>query len=191
MAVHRDLKDKEKTQVWAQTLLNLPNFYVLDTETTGVGKQDEAVQIAVIDKQGRTVIDTLIKPTKPCPQGAINVHGITNDMLKDAPTWVDVYIELSAKLAASTIVAYNMDFDWRILLQTSKLYGLPLFGAVKRHCAMIEYARYRGSWDIQKRSYRWHKLSDACKFQHIKVENAHNALGDVRMTLELIRCMAG
>jgi DNA polymerase III subunit epsilon len=189
MPAHRNLRDKEKIQDWAKSLFRLPNFYIIDTETTGVGKSDEAIQIGIIDKHGKTVIDTLVKPTRPVSAGASAVNGISNSMLADAPTFDELYVKLSSVLAASVLVAYNMEFDWRILQQTSAKYGLPLFNVKTKHCAMIQYAQYYGMWSISKQQYSWQKLSNACTQQKIAVVDAHSALGDVRMTLALMEKM--
>lgn len=190
MAGHYNPRDKERAQEWARTLFRAKNFYVLDTETTGLDKRDEIVQIGIIDKHGSTILNTLVKPTRPVTAQVIAVHGITNDMLRDAPPFSELYVKLSALLAGQTLVAYNMDFDWRMLAQTAALYGLPNVFTGPRHCAMKEYAKYRGQFDLKKRGYRWYSLSEACKQQRIKVENAHDALGDVLMTLALIKKMA-
>jgi len=190
MTAHRNPRDRTTVQEWARALFLERNFYVLDTETTGVGKRDQVVQIGVIDKNGEVVLDTQVKPTQRVPQGAIDVHGITNEMLVEAPTFADVYTTLSIKLAGAPIVAYNMDFDWRLLQQTSTLYKLPLLRVGKRHCAMKQYAKFRGNWNNQRRSYKWHSLSNAATYEKITVVDAHSALGDVRMTLKLIERMA-
>jgi DNA polymerase III epsilon subunit-like protein len=188
MARHSNPPDRAKVQAWAQSLFALPNFYILDTETTGLDKTDEVVQIGIIDKNGEIILDTLVKPSKPVPFQATNIHGITNEMLADAPTLDDIYVSLSAKLAGTPLVAYNMDFDWRLLSQTVTRYQLPLFRTGKRHCAMKQYAKFRGVKG--KRGYRWHKLGDAATYEKITVKNAHSALGDVIMTLELMKKMA-
>lgn len=180
--------DCAKVQEWAQSLFALPNFYILDTETTGLGNRDEVVQIGIINKNGDIVLDTLVRPTKPVPREAINIHGISNEMLADAPTFDDVYVTLSARLAGMPLVAYNMDFDWRLLSQTVMNYQLPMFRTGKRHCAMKQYAQYRGVKG--SRGYKWHKLGDAAKYEKITVKDAHSALGDVIMTLELMKKMA-
>jgi DNA polymerase-3 subunit epsilon len=190
MAAHRNPRDRAKVQEWARALFAERNFYVIDTETTGIGKRDEVVQIGVIDKNGEVVLDTLVKPTQRVPQGAINVHGISNEMLVEAPTFADVYTMLSMKLAGAPLVAYNMDFDWRILQQTATLYKLPMLRVGKRHCAMKQYAAFRGVWNLKRRSYTWHSLSKAATYEKITVVDAHSALGDVRMTLKLIERMA-
>ncbi len=187
---HPSPQDKTKSILWARDLFEQHNFYVLDTETTGVGVNDEIVQLGIVDKNGQTVMNTLIKPTLPIPAGASNVHGIYDKDVQNAPTLDDVYVSLSSTLAGGVVIAYNMDFDWRMLDQTIKVYQLPLFRVSKKHCAMKEYARFRGVKNPRYGDYKWHKLSDACRQEGLPVENAHDALGDVQMTLTLIRKMA-
>ena len=185
---HSNPRDKAAVQQWARDLYNLPNFYVIDTETSGVDKSSEVVQIGVIDKYGDVVIDTLLKPTKRISQQVINVHGITNEMLATAPALEDLYTTLSIKLSGVPLIAYNMDFDWRLLQQTFALRKLPMFRSGTRHCAMKQYAQFNGKRG--KRGYKWHKLSIAAEQEQVVVKDAHTALGDVRMTLGLIRRMA-
>ncbi len=187
---HRNPRDRAKVQEWARALFASRNFYILDTETTGIGKGDEIVQIGVIDKHGDVVLDTLVKPTQPVPLGATEVHGLNDAMLAQAPTFADVYTTLSMKLAGAPLVAYNMDFDWRMLKQTTGLYKLPMLRTGVRHCAMKQYAAFRGVWNNRRGSYTWHSLSKAAAYEKITVIDAHSALGDVRMTLKLIERMA-
>jgi DNA polymerase III subunit epsilon len=190
MAGHYNPRDKDKTQEWARALFKLDNFYVLDTETTGLKQTDEIVQVGIVDKQGKTIFNSLVKPTKPVPRDAMAIHGISNEMLVNAPPFSELYVKLSSILAGQPLIAYNMEFDWRMLAQTNALYKLPNFFTGARHCAMLEYARYKGQFDLQRRTYRYYSLSQACKQQRIVVENAHDALGDVRLTLALMRKMA-
>jgi len=188
MARHTNPRDKAVVQEWARQLFALPNFYVIDTETTGFRNSDEVVQIGVIDKHGEVVIDTLVKPTQRLSQTVIDIHGISNEMLVDAPGLEDLYTELSIKLAGVPLVAYNMDFDWRLMQQTFAIRKLPIFSSGKRHCAMKQYAQFRGQRG--NRGYKWHKLGMAASYEKIEVKDAHTALGDVRMTLALMQRMA-
>jgi DNA polymerase-3 subunit epsilon len=182
-------RDKEKVQSWARELFE-SGFYVLDTETTGLGARDEIVQIGIVDQNGRTVLNTLVKPMQPIPGPASAIHGIYDADVISAPDFVDLYVTLSSTLAGMPMVAYNVDFDWRMLLQSAGRYGLPPLRTGMRHCAMKQYARYKGQKNANG-GYRWHKLAVAAKQERIKIENAHDALGDCRMTLALIYKMAG
>lgn len=188
MARHSNPRDKTAVQDWARQLFELPNFYVIDTETSGIGKGDEVVQIGVIDKYGEVVLDTLVKPTKPLSQKVISIHGITNERLASAPQLEDLYTDLSIKLAGTALIAYNMDFDWRLLQQTFSMRKLPIFRSGERHCAMKSYAKYRGVRG--KYGYKWHKLGVAASYEAIQVKDAHTALGDVKMTLALLQKIA-
>ena len=118
MARHTNPRDKSVAQDWARQLFALPDFYVIDTETTGFRNSDEVVQIGVINKNGDIILNTLVKPTQRLSREVIAIHGITNEVLADAPLLQDLYTDLSIKLAGVPLVAYNMDFDWRLLKQT-------------------------------------------------------------------------
>ena len=75
-------KDRQATIDWAQALLRDPSRWVmLDTETTGLGEADEIVQIAVISPSGETLINSLLRPSKPIPRGILDA-----DMRKSRST---------------------------------------------------------------------------------------------------------
>lgn len=50
----------------------------LDTETTGLGSTDEIIEISIIDDDGSTLLETLVKPSQPIPADSTRVHGITD-----------------------------------------------------------------------------------------------------------------
>ena len=189
MARHYNPSHRRQAIQWAQNLL-ARNFYVLDTETTGLGERDEIIQIGIVDAGGNAVLDQLIRPSIPIPPGAARVHGITDDDVVNSPIFSSLYIKLSSLLAGETVIAYNMDFDWRMLQQTGARYRLPDIRTGKRDCAMKQYAKFKGKRSGQGRGYRWHKLTSAVAQESITPRNAHNALGDALMTLELVRKMA-
>ena len=187
---HLNPLDRDKARQWARDLLALRNFYVLDTETTGIDLRAEAVQIGIVDKDGHTVLDTLVRPKRPIPPEAQALHGISDAMVRNKPSFADLYAQLSSLLVGEVLVAYNMDFDWRILQQSGAPYGLPVLRPQAQHCVMKQYAVFWGQKKAGYSNYRWYKLAEAAVQQSIPVENAHSALGDVRMTLALIYKMA-
>ena len=69
----------------------LLNCAILDTETTGLYDDAEIVEISIIDENGGVLLDTLVKPLKPIPAEATAIHGITNEMVATAPTWVAIH----------------------------------------------------------------------------------------------------
>ena len=75
-------------KVAAQTAFGLlqNDFVILDTETTGLDSTARIVSLAMIDREGRALVDTLINPGRPIPRDATAIHGITDDDVMDAPT---------------------------------------------------------------------------------------------------------
>ena len=173
------------------------NALILDTETTGLGDDAEVVELAVIDCAGAVLLDTLVRPSGPVPAEAAAIHGITDAMLADAPTWSEIHARFCDLVEGRQVVIYSREFDTRVITQTARRYGLPapqgfdlaLDGSAV-HCAMQAYAEFRGEWSAEKGQYRWQKLSAAAAQQGVTVTNAHRALGDCLMTLGVVRAMA-
>ena len=173
------------------------NALILDTETTGLGDDAEVVELALIDCAGAVLLDTLVRPSGPVPAEAAAIHGITDAMLADAPTWSEIHARFCDLVEGRQVVIYSREFDTRVITQTARRYGLPApqgFDLVldpgRIHCAMQAYAEFRGEWSAEKGRYRWQKLSAAAAQQGVTVTNAHRALGDCLMTLGVVRAMA-
>jgi DNA polymerase-3 subunit epsilon len=198
LSVEKDPNQKEDNMSqqleWFLSAARRRDFLVLDTETTGLS-DGEVCQIAVIDASGNTLLDTLVKPTRPIPSDASRIHGITDEMVKDAPDWLNVSLQLDKLLKNRRVMVYNKAYDYRILLNCDDLCGRGLNGQWKRHsmwdCVMLAYAEFYGDWNDYRKSYRWQKLADAATQQKVTVENVHSALGDCLMTLGVINAMIG
>jgi len=98
-------------------------YAVIDTETTGVGKDDRVCEIAVIFLDHKMkVLDsfcTLINPM--VPNRASHINGLTDEMIAKAPQpiAVDRYlVRLFSHYRVTTIVGHNVSFDIRMLKQT-------------------------------------------------------------------------
>jgi DNA polymerase-3 subunit epsilon len=190
MLTHHNPIHRAEVIQWAQGLMSRKNFYVLDTETTGAGKGDEIVQIGIVDKYGTVIMNQLVRPSQPIPAVVSAIHGIYDEDVEESPSYMSVYVELSKVLAGEVVIAYNMDFDWRMLQQSGMKYRLPDIRTGARDCAMKQYAKFNGKWNSKYRSYVWHKLVNAVAQEGLVAENAHDAVGDVQMTLSLIHKIA-
>jgi len=168
-------------------------FYVLDTETTGLGHTAEICQIAVIDSSGGVLMNTLVKPVNPMGYGAMDVHGITDEMVAGAPTWDAVSYVLEAIISGQNVIIYNAVFDRKMMEQSSEQAYLPKVewkNIAKFHCAMLAFAEIYGDWNKFLQSYRWQKLATAAKYYNIPVSDAHHALIDCLTTLAVCKAMA-
>ncbi|KVN19062.1 MULTISPECIES: 3'-5' exonuclease [unclassified Burkholderia] len=98
----------------------------IDTETTGLDFQAEIVEIAILDRAGAVLLDTLVKPVMPIPADATAIHGITDAHVAGAPGWASVGPQVAELLAGRLWIAHHAAFDERLLLQTSRRHGLTL-----------------------------------------------------------------
>lgn len=164
---------------------------ILDTETTGVKENAEIVSAAIIDQDGTVLFHSLIKPVNPITEITTAIHGITNEMVADKPTWAEVHDEIARILNAAPLVVYNAQFDMRMMAQSAAKHGLPpIVVHTEVHCAMEAYAHFYGQWNEEHQSYRWQSLSMAMFQQDVDDDNIpHSALGDVNRTLALMRSM--
>lgn len=182
---------KYQAIMWARNVLDKASEYViLDTETSNFpDKGGTVIQLGAMLANGQKLVNTLIKPLKPISPGAMKVHKITDEMVADAPDFKDVYPQLKEAIGGKKVIAYNSPFDQSATDKTCELHGLPKIDC-SWECAMLRYADYYGEWNDYRGNYRWFKLVEAIDHFGIKVEDAHDALGDVLMTLKVIREMA-
>lgn len=176
---------RQSVSAQAQGLID-QQCIVLDTESTGIGCDEEVCEIAIVDVDGAVLLDTLIRPCKPIPKEATAIHGITDAMVATAPRWPDVSEQFETLVLGRTVVTYNAAFDARLLRQTHQLHSLtapPLATA----CLMQMFATWNGEWDKGRDSWRWLKLIDAATECDAACDGAHRALADARMALGVLR----
>ncbi|MHB1665983.1 3'-5' exonuclease [Thiomonas sp.] len=148
--------------------------YFLDTETTGLSpKTDRIVEIAIVDERGGIVLDTLVNPRKHIPKVATDVHGITNAMVKNAPTLAELWPRIREWLTGHRVVAYNVAYD-------RKFFPGALDCAAEVSCAMHRFTRYRHEHcNPGKLPYRVQNLDKAVAIiGHQWTGDAHRALAD-------------
>jgi DNA polymerase-3 subunit epsilon len=95
-------------------------FAVVDVETTGssAGGGDRVTEVAVVVVQGarcEIVFESLVNPGRPIPMPASMVTGITDAMVRAAPSFAEVADGLLTALAGRVFVAHNARFDWSFL----------------------------------------------------------------------------
>lgn len=179
---------RHEERVDARRLLE-SGFVVLDTETTGLEDDAQIVSIAIIDSDGNTLLDTLVRPTIRIPDDAVAIHGITNEMVAGAPTMAQLYDQVRKLLSNRTVVIYNAAFDVRLLGQSVRAtHKIPVTPpdewGMQTYCAMESAKTYLGR-------ERWLSLVSTAEYFGLDTSGAHGALADCRMTLGVIRGMAG
>lgn len=185
-----NLKAQRIAQGWLRS-----NRIIIDTETTGMGDVAEIIEIAAINSYGAVLLNTLVKPFASIPAEATAIHGITDEMVANAPTWPEVIGKLLSVAGTDKYIAYNADFDMRMMLQSTNFHFTNKASTFVpficwKECAMKLYAEYRGM-PGERGDYKRHKLTDAAAHEGVTVDGkAHRALADCLMTLGIIKAMA-
>jgi len=164
------------------TALFSDGFVVIDTETTGLGKRAEIVEIAALDYSGEVLLESKVWPRAGrIPAAASRVHGMTIGDLAGAPTWPEVLLELERQLEGRRVLAWNAPFDERMALQSSRLWSLaPQLPAFE--CAMRGYAHARGIGSLSMR------LERAAQVERVlSAPQEHRSMGDARLVVAVLR----
>lgn len=179
---------KEKAKTWAQERLADTNSVVIDIESTGLLHKDpdtEIAQICILNMQGRQLFSMLIKPSSPMSQEVIGIHKITNEEVRNQPTFAQVAKMISFVLNDKHVIAFNADFDWKLLMHMFKKYEQPLPKVAGVSCAMDRYSEWAGEWSTKKDGFKWQKLPNFIG------EASHDAFNDCRNTIKVIEKISG
>ncbi|MFK4071880.1 exonuclease domain-containing protein [Streptomyces sp. NPDC029674] len=178
------LSDRQRVQRWAHHLLSDPSVVVLDVQTTGL-EQAWAVQIGVTDRDGTVLLDEQVNPLGDITSAATSLHGLSRDLLVEAPTFATLLPDLGRLLAGHRCLAYNAEFDRGVLerevqrLPTRMRGAAPLLDSCVWEDAMVPYAAWTGLWSAGRRAYRYQSLGGA----YDAVDNCRRLLTTVkRMT---------
>lgn len=154
----------------------------IDLETTGVNLgTDRIVEIAIVKiltDGTKSIKRKLVNPGMPIPKEASDIHGISDEMVKDAPLFKQIAQELKQMLDGCDLSGYN-----------SNRFDIPLL--------MEEFLRAQVDFDMKGRKLLdvqniFHKmeprtLSAAYKFYCSKIlEGAHSAEVDAAATYEIL-----
>jgi DNA polymerase-3 subunit epsilon len=154
----------------------------IDLETTGVNLAiDRIIEIAIVKvlpDGKRSVKRKLINPGMPIPKQSSDVHGITDEMVKDAPTFKEVAHELKQMLDGCDIAGYN-----------SNRFDIPMLVEEFLRAEVDFDMKGRRLVDVQNIFHKMEQrtLSAAYKFYCNKVlEGAHSAEIDATATHEIL-----
>jgi DNA polymerase-3 subunit epsilon len=101
----------------------------LDLETTGVNlASDRIVELAIVKvmPDGSEVrMRRLVNPQMKIPAEVSAIHGITDEMVKDAPTFRDIAADVLAAIENCDLAGYNSNrFDWPMMMEEFLRCGL-------------------------------------------------------------------
>lgn len=145
--------------------------------------RDQICEIAVVRMRAGVVIDrwsSLIRPTVPMSQGAIDVCGITDTMLAAAPRLHEMVPTIREKLANAVFVAHNAPFDLGYLHRDFDRAGERFEPPVVLDT--LEMAR-------RLFAFRKNNLAALSKAFGVRLERHHRAMADAEATAGVLRGM--
>ena len=176
------------------------DFTVFDTETTGVGDNDRIIQIGAAQfKDGKPTkaYNKFFDPEMEVPQGAVNVHGLSRQVLLEkhkAKPLHDSLANFTQKVVGNNLlVAYNAQFDIGKINHEIDLYNLEQDKEAlkkKEQCLTLDpflmLQRIHPFVGVRK------KLGEQYKFFFGKdlEGTAHDALDDVNATVDILKYTA-
>jgi DNA polymerase-3 subunit epsilon len=167
-------------------LSNLPAV-VFDCETTGLDVEREVIlSIGAVRLHGSriyrsSVIDQIVDPRRPIPKASTAIHGITDDMVKQAENFGQVWPQLRAMLENAVLVGHNIAFDAAFLEKAARALGdnwpVPVFlDTVLLYAALYPQAERLA-------------LDEVAAQLGVSIEGRHTALGDALATAEVFTTM--
>ena len=163
-------------------------FVAIDVETTGLDSDPTArvVELAAVRFVGGVVVDgysTRINPGIPIPAEAIAIHGITDEDVRAAPSFADVWPSVVALYDSDFVstVAYSAAFDRAFARRESIFAELPKppLGLCRPWLDPLVWIR---KIDRFVRGAGRHKLAVTCARRGIALDKAHSAEADAIAT---------
>ena len=153
-------------------------YVVFDVETTGLSAvYDKIIELAAVKMYKGNVIDTFeafINPGVPLSQLIINLTGITDNMLKDAPSEAAVIPKFKEFCEDAILVAHNASFDMGFINKAYEHVGLP-----EAHNPVIDTLELSRFLHPQLKS---HRLNTLAKRYNVSLEQHHRAVFDAETT---------
>lgn len=159
-------------------------YAITDIESTGGTKgTDKITEIAIYLFDGEKIVDefhTLVNPQRSIQPFVVKLTGITDDMVKDAPTFPEIAKRIVEITEGAIFVAHNVSFDYLFLRSEFKSLGYDFNR--KRLCTVNLSRKIIPG----HKSYSLGKLTDDLG---IGLNGRHRADGDALATVELFKVL--
>lgn len=158
------------------------DYTVVDIETTGLSPAScEIIEISALKVRNDEIVDSfssLVKPTKKINSFIVNLTGITNEMVENAPKINTVLSEFVKFVSDDFILGHNVNFDINFIYDGMMKYlkkeftndYIDTMRLSRRHC------------DLKK-----HNLKSLAKHYNISLKGHHRALTDCKITYDVYK----
>ncbi|MES2262175.1 MAG: DNA polymerase III subunit epsilon [Pseudomonadota bacterium] len=157
---------------------------VLDTETTGINPKlgNRVIEIGCVELVNRMLtgnnFHVYINPERESEEGALNVHGLTTEFLRDKPKFAEIAQQLREYIEGAELIIHNAPFDLGFLNHEFRLLKLPAFDS---HIGGVIDTLVQAK---ELRPGKRNSLDALCDFYGIS--NAHRKLHGALLDAELL-----
>lgn len=171
----------ERTLKGKSTIDLLSDYIIFDIETTGLDSSyDEVIEIGAIKVKNNKIVskfNSLVKPKNEIDEYITELTGITNEMVKDAPTIEEILPDFMNYIGNDILIGYNVNFDINFIYDNL----------------------YRNKFDVLTNDFidtmrisrkllpelPHHRLIDLAKYFKIDSTNNHRSLKDCEITMNV------
>lgn len=159
-------------------------YAILDIETTGGKYNEEGItEIAIYRFDGHEIVDqfiSLVNPEREIQPFVVNLTGINNQMLRDAPKFYEIAKRIVEITDDCILVAHNANFDYRVLQTEFDRLG---YEYKRKSLCTVELSK---KLIPEMESYKLGKLVRALG---IPMSDRHRASGDALATVKLFQLL--
>ncbi|WP_420421854.1 putative quorum-sensing-regulated virulence factor [Simkania sp.] len=165
-------------------LIQDDTFVCFDCEATGLDpRKDEIIEIAAAKFTFNQILDSredLIEPTCSIPQHTIEIHHITDEMVRGKPKIQDVLAEYLEFFSGHVIIGHGIPFDIAIVEAAAQKFRIPSKLSKLPFIDTLRLARLYGESPTNS-------LEMLRSHFNIKPHGAHRAMNDVHVNIEVFK----
>lgn len=179
---------------------NIGKYMIMfDTETTGLKKDDQIVELAAkkyrIEKNEDSydfvetdIFHTYMKPPFIMGEDVVAIHGITNEFLEDKFQEEEIFPQIEVFFGeAALLSAYNISFDIKMLARLYERMDTKVpsvFLEAEKHLDVLIYARDL----VSSKETKSHKQEDVCRAMGLEEDlKFHSAIDDIEACYRLFK----
>lgn len=179
---------------------NIGKYMIMfDTETTGLKKDDQIVELAAkkyrIEKNENTydfvetdIFHAYMKPPFIMGEDVVAIHGITNEFLEDKFQEEEIFPQIEVFFGeAALLSAYNISFDIKMLARLYERMDTKVpsvFLEAEKHLDVLIYARDL----VSSKETKSHKQEDVCRAMGLEEDlKFHSAIDDIEACYRLFK----
>ncbi len=161
-------------------------FVVFDIETTGLDKnKDNITEIGAVKVVNGEIVDkwsTFVNPCQPIPEKIVDLTGINDNMVKDAPKIEEILGDFFEFCKDCVLVAHNAHFDIGFIKKASDMHGFK-FDFAYLDTVTLARCMYPDLPNF--------KLDTLTRHLKVILENHHRAVDDAKATADVFVKMIG